>query len=377
MSRLGFLFHRRGLAAAILVPVGAVLLALLTTGILLQIVGSDPVQAYKSMFEAAFGSPFAIGNTLVKTVPRLLPALGIAVALRAGLWNIGAEGQLYIGAIAATAITLWFPDLGAAGIVLALLAAALAGGAWGAVPGVLRAGRGVNEVITSLMLVYVAILLAGYLVGGPWSVPNSSFPGSEPVAAGERLPIIWSKTLLNAGFLIALVVLGLTWVLVSRTSLGLRLRALGGNVKSSALAGIKVKRTIVVAMAISGAYAGLAGGIEILGVRGRLIDGFSPGYGFEAIAIALLGGLNPAGILLGALLFGALDAGSAGLQTAAPGTPSSIVQVSESLTVIYLLIALGARELWVRRRSAREALAERGTKAAEAGAAPEQPEAVG
>lgn len=374
---LSFFRRPRGLLGAILVPIAAVALALLTTGVLLQIVGSDPVQAYKSMFEAAFGSPFAIGNTLVKTVPRLLPALGIAIALRAGLWNIGAEGQLYIGAIAATAITLWFPDLGAAGIVLALLAAAFAGGLWGAVPGVLRATRGVNEVITSLMLVYVAILLAGYLVGGPWAIPNSSFPGSQPVAAGERLPIIWGGTLLNAGFLVALVVLGLAWVLVSRTTLGLRLRALGGNVKSTALAGIDVKRTIIVAMLISGAYAGLAGGIEIIGVRGRLIDGFSPGYGFEAIAIALLGGLNPAGIFLGALLFGALDAGSAGLETAAPGTPSSIVQVSESLTVIYLLIALGARELWLRRRSARAALEDRGAEAAGTGPTPGPQEALG
>jgi simple sugar transport system permease protein len=374
---LAFLTRSRGLVPALLAPVLAVLLALVTTGILLLIVGSDPVAAYRSMFDAAFGSPFAIGNTLVKTVPRLLPALGIAVALRAGLWNIGAEGQLYIGAIAATAITLWFPDLGAAGIVLALLAAAFAGGIWGAVPGVLRATRGVNEVITSLMLVYVAILLAGYLVGGPWSVPNSSFPGSETVSAGERLPIIWDKTLLNAGFLIALGALGATWVLVSRTSLGLRLRALGGNVKSAALAGIDVKRTIVVAMLISGAYAGLAGGIEIIGVRGRLIDGFSPGYGFEAIAIALLGGLNPAGILLGALLFGALDAGSAGLETAAPGTTSSIVQVSESLTVIYLLIALGVRDLWIRRRSARAALEDRDRKSGEAAAPGGAQEALG
>lgn len=372
---LSFLTRSRGLLMALLVPLAAVALALLTTGVLLLIVGSDPVTAYQSMFEAAFGSPFAIGNTLVKTVPRLLPALGIALALRAGLWNIGAEGQLYVGAIAATAITIWFPSLGAAGIVLALLAAILAGAFWGAIPGVLRAKRGVNEVITSLMLVYVAILLASYLVGGPWSIPNSSFPGSQPVPSGERLPIIWDKTLLNAGVLVALLGLAAAWLIISRTTLGLRLRALGGNAKSAALAGISVSRTIVVAMALSGAYAGLAGGIEIIGVRGRLIDGFSPGYGFEAIAIALLGGLNPIGILLGALLFGALDAGSAGLETAAPGTPSSIVQLTESLTVMYLLIALGGREMILRRRRARQALEER---SAERGQAQPKPrEALG
>jgi simple sugar transport system permease protein len=366
----------RGALLAVLVPLVAVALSLVTTGILLRIVGSDPIQAYRSMFDAAFGSPFAIGNTLEKTVPRLLPALGIALALRAGLWNIGAEGQLYIGAIAATAITIWFPGLGLAGIVLALLAAMLAGGVWGAIPGVLRAKRGVNEVITSLLLVYVATQLASYLISNPWSVPNATFPATTPVPQGERLPIIWQGTLLNAGVIVALVAIGVAWLLVSRTTLGLRLRALGGNSKSAALAGIGVGRTIVVAMMLSGAYAGLAGGMEVIGIRGRLIEGFSPGYGFEAIAIALLGSLNPLGILLGALLFGALDAGSAGLQTAATNTPSSIVQVAESLTVIYLLIAMGVREMILRRRRSRQALAERSVGGADPGPGPERLEAV-
>ena len=346
----------RGVVLAIAIPLAAVVLALATSAIVLVIVGSDPIEAYKSMADAALGSPFALSTTIQKAVPRLLAALGIALALRAGLWNIGAEGQLYVGAIAATAITLWFPGLETLGIVLALVAAFAAGALWGAIPGVLRAGRGVNEVITSLMLVYVGILLANYLVESPWALEGSTFPASKPVPPGERLPIIWENTLLNAGALIALAAIVLTWLIVDRTTLGMRLRAVGGSPRASALAGVGVGRTIVVAMALSGALAGLAGGIEVLGVRGRLIEGFSPGYGFEAIAIALLGRLNPLGILGAALLFGGLDAGAAGLQTAARDVPSAIVQLTEGLAVIYVLIGLGIHEIAVRRKRAREAL---------------------
>jgi general nucleoside transport system permease protein len=232
----------------------------------------------------------------------------------------------------------------------------LAGALWAAGPGVLRATRGVSEVITTLMLVYVAIQLTNYLVEGPWSIPGSTFPSSEPVPSSERLPIIWEGTLLNAGALIGLVCVGLLWLVVDRTVLGIRLRAVGGAPRAAAFTGVDVKRTIVVAMVLSGAGAGLAGGIEVLGSRGRLIEGFSPGYGFEAIAIALLGRLRPLGILAAALLFGALDAGSAGLQTADAAVPSSISQVTAGLAVVYVLMALGARELFDRRRRAREAL---------------------
>lgn len=353
---VAWIARSRGVALAIAIPVAAVVLALATAAIVLVIVGSDPLEAYRSMADAALGSPFALSTTIQKAVPRLLAALGIALALRAGLWNIGAEGQIYVGAIAAAAITLWLPGLETAGIVLALLAAVAAGALWGAIPGVLRATRGVSEVITSLMLVYVGILLANYLVESPWAVPGSTFPASEPVPAGQRLPIIWDGTLLNAGALIALAMTGVTWLIVERTTLGMRLRAVGGSARASLLAGVGVGRTIVVAMALSGAFAGLAGGIEVLGVRGRLIEGFSPGYGFEAIAIALLGRLNPLGILGAALLFGALDAGAAGLQTAARDVPSAIVQLTEGLAVIYVLMGLGIHELIVRRRRAREAL---------------------
>lgn len=357
----------RGAAVALAIPLIAVILALATSAILLVIAGSDPIAAYRSMADAAFGDPFALSTTAQKAVPRLLAALGIALALRAGLWNIGAEGQIYVGAIAAVAITRWFPELATAGIVLALAAAIAAGAAWGAIPGVLRARRGVSEVITSLMLVYVGILLANYLVESPWSVPGATFPASAPVPSGERLPIIWQGTLLNAGALIAVACVGLTWLIVERTTLGMRLRAVGGSPRASAFAGISVGRTIIIAMALAGAFAGLAGGIEVLGIRGRLIEGFSPGYGFEAIAIALLGRLNPIGILGAALLFGGLDAGAAGLQTAAKDVPSAIVQLTEGLAVVYVLIGLGLHDIVSRRRRARQALSGQRRRTATAG----------
>jgi general nucleoside transport system permease protein len=343
-------------AIGLAIPLAAVVLAFATTALLLLAVGSDPVNAYSNMLDAAFGDPFAISNTLLKSLPRLLAALGIALALRAGLWNIGAEGQIYIGAIAATAAYLWLPDAGALITVVALLAGALAGALWAAGPGLLRATRNVSEVISTLMLVYIAMLLANYLLQGPWSISGATFPASDPVPSSERLPIIWDDTLLNAGIFAGLIGAFLLWLIVDRMPFGVRLRAVGSSPRGAAFAGVNVKRTIVVAMALSGAAAGIAGAIEVLGARGRLIEGFSPGYGFEAIAIALLGRLRPVGIVAAALLFGALDAGAAGLQTGAAEVPSSISQVTAGLAVVYVLIALGGREILERRRRARRAL---------------------
>jgi general nucleoside transport system permease protein len=350
---------RTGPAVAIALPVMSVLLALATVGVLLAASGSDPVDAYRSMFSAAFGSTFALGTTIVKMVPRLLPALGIALALRAGLWNVGAEGQLYVGAIAAAGVALHGPALAFPfGAALALVAAAAAGAAWGAIPGLLRAARGISEVITSLMLVYVAISLANYLVEGPWLVTGSTFPATDVVGSGFRLPIVWPGTLLNAGVLVTAGVFVLVAFVLARTVFGLQLRAIGGNARASLVAGLPVARVTVLAIAVAGALAGLAGGIEVLGARGRLIEGFSPGYGFEAIAIALLGRLNPAGILAAAFLFGALDAGGTGLQTAAQGASAAIVPITEGLAVIYVLIGLGLAEAHGRRTRARSALDE-------------------
>jgi simple sugar transport system permease protein len=343
-------------AGGVLVSLIAVVLALLTAAGLLASSGANPVDSFAGMFETAFGSPFAIGVTLGKTVPRLLAALGIALALRAGLWNIGAEGQIYLGAAACAGAALFGPDLPFPfGVALALVAAAAAGAAWAAIAGALRAYRNVSEVIVTLMLVYVAIQFTNYLIEGPWLVENSTWPATPIVPRHYRLPVILPGTLVNAGALIAVAATFVLGFLVARTRFGLWLRAIGGNERASTVIGIPTKPLIVAALAASGAFAGLAGGIEVLGIRGRLLAGFSPGYGFEAIAIALLGRLNPTGILAAALLFGALDAGAAGLQVAS-AVSSAIAPVISGLAVAYLLAGLGLSSALTRRRAARDAL---------------------
>jgi simple sugar transport system permease protein len=357
---------------SVAIPLISILLALAVAAVLLLASGSDPFTAYGSMIDSAFGSPFALSTTVVKALPRLLPALGIAIALRAGLWNIGAEGQLYIGALAAAGVALYGPELGfPAGPVLALAAAMLAGALWGAIPGTLRAFRGINEVITSLMLVYVAILLVNYIVEGPWLAPDSTFPATPVVPTGSRLPVLVPGTLLNAGVVVALLAVLATWFLVTRTSWGLRLRAVGANERGSRVLGVRVTGVVISAMAVSGALAGLAGGVEVLGIRGRLLEGMSAGYGFEAIAIALLGRLSPVGVVAAALLFGALDAGGAGLQTTAQGTPAAIVPIVGALAVVFLLIGLGLFERMRKRQLATDALRRSGSPVPAAAGTPE------
>lgn len=335
----------------------AVVLALLTAGAFLFITGLNPLQTYGQMVNAAIGDPYSVSAAITKTVPRLVTGLGIAIALRAGLWNVGAEGQLYMGAIGATATAVYGPRLPfPVGTLLALLAAGLAGAAWSAAPGILRAVKGVSEVITSLMMVYIAIQVTNYLVEGPWGTRGATFPQSPPIPNPFRLPLIVPGFLVNAGALIALLSVLATWILFNRTSLGLQMKAVGGNWRAAHRSGVRVGRTIVISMLVSGAFAGLAGGIEVLGVQGVLLEGFSPGYGFDGIAVALLGQQNPLGIVAAAMLFGALDAGGVGLVATSQGLPYAFVQTIEGLAIVFVLLALGVISMLERRAQAREAL---------------------
>ncbi len=339
------------------VSLGAVVAALATMALLLTLSGSNPGAALKGIANGSLTSTYALSVTVSKTVPRLFAALGIAVALRAGLYNIGAEGQIYVGGIAAAAVAVESHLSGPGALALALIAGLLAGALWGAIPGILRAKRGVSEVITSLMLVYIGIHLTNYLLEGPWLVPGSTFPATAPVPADTQLPQLMNGTVFNTGAIIALAAVPFTAFLMRRTVFGLRLNALGGNPSAAKAAGTHVARTIILAMAVSGAFAGLAGAVEVVGVRGQLLEGFSTNYGFDAIAIALLGRLNPVGILAAALLFGALDAGGTGLQAVSgPALPNGIVPTVEGLTMVYVLIGLGISWLIQRRRRASSAL---------------------
>ena len=352
----------------VLMSIGAVVAALATTALLLLATGSDPFDAMDAIAQGSVSSPYAISSSIEKAVPRLLAALGIALALRAGLYNIGAEGQIYIGGIAAAWVVVIVGVPGPLGLILALVAAFVAGGLWGAIPGVLRVKRGVSEVITSLMLVYIAIRLTNYVLEEHWIVEGSTYPATDVVPSDAALPIIWEDTVLNLGAIIAVAFVPLTAFVMRRTTFGLRLSAIGGNVRAARVAGTNVGRNMVYAMAVSGAFAGVAGAMEVVGVRGQLLEGFSTNYGFDAIAIALLGRLNPYGILAAALLFGALDAGGTGLQATGGGDlPAGIVPTVLGFAMIYVLIGVGASQMLARRRRAKALLKDTGDGAGPAG----------
>ena len=323
-----------------LIVVGAFVASFVAIALIMVALDINPIQAHLGMFKAAFGSPYQWSITVNKTLPRLIAALGIAYALRGGLWNIGAEGQIYVGAIAASLVALNVPGFSKpVNLTLAMVAGFVAGGLWGAIPGLLRAYRGINEIITTLLSVYVAIEFNNFLVQVVLKPLNATFPASAPFASDWRLPVILHGTILHAGALIAIIAVVVTAFVLQRTTLGFSLRTLGESPRVAEYAGMRVRRTIVSAMFVSGALAGLAGAVEVLGTRGRLITGLSNGYGFEAIAVALLGANNPWGIVPAAFLFGALDAGAAGLRTTAR-LPAAIVPIAEGLAVMFVLVGL-------------------------------------
>ncbi len=330
MSNLG-----RQSILAVLGPVLAVLVALFVGGIIILITGHEPVTAYRAMIEGAFNGRRAIAETLIYTAPLLLGGLAFAVAYRASLFNIGIEGQLVIGGLAAGLVGAW--DLGlptALHLPLALLAAAVAGGIWGAIPGALRAWTGAHEVITTIMLNYLAYRLINYTIQklGDWLPVDNQFQATDRVQESARLPIILDGTRLHAGILIALAAAVVLWYLMFRTSFGFALRTVGLSRGAANYSGISWKGVFVIAMLLSGVFAGLAGAGEALGLHGRHYAA-PPGYGFTAIAVGLVGRNHPLAIIPAAVLFGALSAGAPAMQAEA-SVSKEIVLVLQGLVIL-------------------------------------------
>lgn len=329
---------RYPLAIALLVM--AVLLALLFASITLA--GHDAARALRALLSGSVGSWYAFTSvTLVRTVPLILGGLAVAVAFRAGVWNIGVEGQILAGAAACTAIGMSVAGWPAGvALVVLLLGGAAAGAAWAGIAAVLRHRFGVLEVISTIMLNFVALYGVGYLVRGPLQEPLGIYPQSPELAAALWLPRLVPGTRLHWGLVVAVVAaLGLWWFL-SRTASGFRIRAAGASPSAARSAGeIDVARTAGTAFLISGALAGLAGAIEVTGVTFALYETISPGYGYTAIAVALLARLDPLLILFSGLLFGALEAGAGAMQRDA-GVPSVMVSV---ITATIILAVLAAR----------------------------------
>ncbi len=357
-----------------LLPLVAVLAALVMGGLILWVQGVSPMEAYRAMFVGAFGSKNGIADMLVKSVPLMLVGLGIAIAFRGGVINIGAEGQLIMGALLVTYLGVNFGKgvPGWLGIILLLLAGALMGGVWGAIPGWLKARLDVNEILSTIMMNAIAIQIGYYLLRGPMIDPAELAAGTN-IPHSARLPknldmarftdvakalgftqrakqlglkgltaqlygVLVEPTRLHIGLLFAILMAILVYIFLWRTTIGYRIRAVGLNRHAARYAGIPVGRTMVLSMTLSGAFAGLAGAVEILGLHHRMFEptAVSAGYGFTGIVAALLGGLHPLGIIPSSILFGGLLVGGDKMQRAMQ-VPQVLITAILGLIVLFVV----------------------------------------
>ena len=315
----------------------AVVLALVVSAVLIFIAGVNPLIAYLALLKGAFGDSFAIGNTLAKTTPLIFTGLAVAFAFRCNLLNIGAEGQLYAGGLASVCAGIYITGFPAyIHIPLAILSGFAAGAIWGGLAGYLRATRGINEIISTIMLNFIAIFFVSYLVHGPLTEPPGFYHQTALIETTARLPVLMPKSDLSIAIIIAIFIALVVSYILWRTPFGLKLRAVGLSSKAAKFSGIPVNRYTVGAMSISGGLAGLAGTVEIIGGQYRLLDFFSPGYGFDGIAVAFLGRSDPIGVIFAAFLFAALRVGANQMQRTT-GLPTSLVLVIQGMVILFIM----------------------------------------
>jgi ABC-type uncharacterized transport system permease subunit len=332
-------------AAPLLIPL-AIALTFLVTAVFVVIAGADPFEAYYRFLIGPLTAEFSLLEVLVAATPILFTGAAVAIAFRAGYYNIGAEGQLLAGAIAAAGLGMLVGGLpGPLAWLLMLGGGAIAGAAWALLPALLRVRFRIDEVVTTLLLNPVALLLVNALLNGPWRDPVTGFPESPPIAEAARFPELLDRSRLHLGFVLALVVVAVAWFVLTRTPAGLRLRAVGSSPRAAAFAGLSVERTLLAAALTSGAVAGLAGVSEVAGIQDRLTAGLSPGFGYTGIVVATLGGLTMPGVALAGLLLGDIRVG-AGSAGRALGIPS---QVGEIVQATLLLVTIGALAVLSRR----------------------------
>jgi simple sugar transport system permease protein len=321
-----------------LITLASIALALVLCGIVLLMSGENPLTVYRAMLSGSLGDRYALSETLVKMTPLLLAGLAVSVAFRMQLWNIGAEGQIYIGAVAASGVPLFLLEDARAAVMIPamMLAGMIGGGLWGAVPGVLRAVFGANETITTLMLNYVAILFTQYLVYGPWKDPQAfGFPGTETFPEAAWLPN-YGTYRVHLGIVFGLIAAFILLFVLRRTRFGYELTVIGDNPRAARYAGMHIGRMTVIVMTISGALAGLAGMSEVSGVSHQLERTVSAGYGYTAIIVAWLARLHPIGIILVSFLMSVILVGSDTLQTSI-GLPGSVGPMLQGALLFFLL----------------------------------------
>ncbi len=319
-------------------PLLAVVLTLLSGFILFMAMGFDPLKALYSFFIAPLTSVRGLGELVVKATPLVLCAVGLAIGFRANVWNIGAEGQLTLGAITGGGLALAFYGEGGWWLLpLMVIGGAIGGAVWAAVPAYLRLRFNASEILTSLMLNYVALLLLNYLVHGPFRDPDGfAFPESRLFEADATLPILWAGTRVHLGALFALLAVAGGWLLIARTFIGFQIKVIGLTPAAAGYAGFDQKRIVWLTLLLSGALAGVAGMGEIAGPIGQITASISPGYGYTAIIVAFLGRLHPVGILLAALLMALSFIGGEAAQIAM-GLPKAITGVFQGMLLFFLL----------------------------------------
>ena len=318
-----------------LMPILAIVFALLVGGLLIVVMGLDVSAAFSALLEGAFGSKNAIGETIVKTTPLIFTALSYALAKRCGLVNLGAEGQIYIGGLCSAAVGLYLSMPAFLHIPLAVLAGFVGGGLWGMLAGGLKIKFGASEMITTIMLNYIAQYFINYMVGNVIKEPGD-LPQSAKIIETAQLPRLVTGTRIHLGIVIALLCVLLYYIFLWRTRQGYETRVVGLNPEAARYAGFNSNRRSLGAMFMAGGLAGLAGLVEILGIQLRVYKNFSPGYGWDGIAAALLGQNSPIGIVLSSTLFGALRSGSNQMQIDA-NVPSALIYIIQALVIMFVI----------------------------------------
>ncbi len=321
-----------------LIPVAAIIVTFLLTATLVVLVNANPLEAYYYFLVDPLSSRVSAIEVLVKATPLLLTGAAVTFAFAGGYWNIGAEGQLYAGAVAATAIGLHMHDVSPwVAIPTMIVGGFLAGMLWALTPALMKVNLGIDEVVTTLLLNSVALFIVSALLNGPWRDPISQWPQSPEIAAAAIFPKLIPRARLHLGFILAVVLIVALWFILTRTAFGLRMRAVGLGPEAARFAGINVGRTMLISALVSGGIAGLAGVSEIAGIHYHLIDAISPGYGYTGIIIATLGGLNAWGVALAALFIGLIDTGAQTVSRAL-GVPAYLGDVIQAAL---LLVTLG------------------------------------
>lgn len=346
------------IAVNVLIPVGGMVIALLIGAVMLLLLRANPLTAYSALVEGALGSVYSLTQSLVKATPLLLVGLGICIAFRASVINIGAEGQIIAGALMATWFTLTFRTWpGWLLIPATLLMGFLAGGIWGFVPGMLKARLKVNEILTTVMMNAIALQLMNMLIRGVLMDPAGITAGTY-LAQSERIPTqAWlarlvPQTLLHSGAILAVILAVIVYIFLWRTTIGYRIRAVGLNPDASRYAGINVPLYQALSLTLAGGFAGVAGVVEVIGVQHQLLEGITSGYGFSGIVAALFGGLHPLGLVPASVLFGGLLVGADKMQRAVQ-VPSSLIDAMLGLVVLFVV----GSNLWSKRWAARRLIA--------------------